>query len=149
MPVLYLIDTNLLLRSSQPTHPMHADATRALTTLKNNGEMLHIVPQNLFEFWVVCTRPAGQNGLGMTPARAQTELSQVKALFTLLLDPPALYADWERLVTVHRVMGKEAHDARLVAAMKVHGLTHLLTFNTGDFARYIGESLVAVDPATV
>jgi hypothetical protein len=31
-----------------------------------------------------------------------------------------------------------AHDARLVAAMIVHGVTHLLTFNGADFARYSG-----------
>ncbi len=28
------------------------------------------------------------------------------------------------------------HDARLTAAMLVHGLTHILTFNISDFARY-------------
>jgi len=29
-----------------------------------------------------------------------------------------------------------AHDTRLVAAMQRHGLTYLLTFNTGDFSRF-------------
>jgi predicted nucleic acid-binding protein len=28
------------------------------------------------------------------------------------------------------------HDARLVAAMNVHGVRRILTFNTDDFARY-------------
>jgi predicted nucleic acid-binding protein len=41
------------------------------------------------------------------------------------------------------VRGKNAHDARLVAAMLVHGLTHVLTFNGKDFARF-GE--IAVIP---
>ncbi|WP_242541132.1 hypothetical protein [Phormidium pseudopriestleyi] len=42
------------------------------------------------------------------------------------------------------VRGVNLHDARLVAGMVVHGLTHILTFNTRDFARY-GE-VTAVHP---
>jgi hypothetical protein len=34
------------------------------------------------------------------------------------------------------------HDARLVAAMHVHGVTHLLTLNVRDFARYPGITVV-------
>jgi hypothetical protein len=45
------------------------------------------------------------------------------------------------------VVGKNGHDARLVAAMMVHGLTHLLTFNVQDFRRYPG--ITAVTPADV
>ncbi len=36
----------------------------------------------------------------------------------------------------YRVSGKNAHDARLVAVMKPHGITRILTFNAADFARY-------------
>ena len=38
----------------------------------------------------------------------------------------------------HQVSGKKAHDARLVASMKVHGIVTILTFNVEDFARYHG-----------
>lgn len=37
--------------------------------------------------------------------------------------------------------GKNAHDARLVAAMVRHGLTHILTFNAQDFSRYRGITI--------
>jgi predicted nucleic acid-binding protein len=30
----------------------------------------------------------------------------------------------------------QVHDARLVAAMRVHGVKRILTFNDKDFARY-------------
>jgi hypothetical protein len=33
------------------------------------------------------------------------------------------------------VIGAKVHDARLVAAMNVHGARRLLTFNAGDFTR--------------
>lgn len=41
------------------------------------------------------------------------------------------------------------HDARLAATMLAHGLSHILTFNTADFARYAPAGLVVVDPAAV
>jgi len=46
-----------------------------------------------------------------------------------------------------RVVGKTTHDARLVAAMKVHGLNSIPTFDTGDFKRYPG--IEVVHPADV
>jgi hypothetical protein len=41
--------------------------------------------------------------------------------------------------------GKE-HDTKLVAAMNVHRVRRLLTFNTADFARY---EIEALDPKSV
>jgi len=46
-----------------------------------------------------------------------------------------------------KVSGKQAHDARLAAAMLRHGLTHLLTFNIEDFKRY--PSINILDPKVV
>ena len=55
---------------------------------------------------------------------------------------PAIYVEWKSLVTQHAVMGKKAHDARIVAAMKVHNVSHLLTFNRADFKRFQGIIIV-------
>lgn len=44
-------------------------------------------------------------------------------------------------------MGKKVHDARLVAAMITHQITHLLTFNIDDFKRF--SEIVVVDPRSV
>jgi hypothetical protein len=44
------------------------------------------------------------------------------------------------------ISGKNAHDARLVAAMIVHGVSSILTFNAKDFTRY--AEIVVVDPRT-
>ena len=38
--------------------------------------------------------------------------------------------------------GKKAHDARLVAAMNLHGITHIVTFNSDDFARDAGITVI-------
>jgi len=145
--VTFLVDTNLLLRSVEPSHPMYGDALNAIATLRVRGEQLHIVPQNLIEFWNVYTRPLERNGLGHKAAEAEAEVNRLKAFFSLLPDTAAIYQEWERLVVVYAVRGVNVHDAKLVAAMLVHGLTRVLTFNISDFARY--SEITAVHPTTV
>jgi predicted nucleic acid-binding protein len=140
-----LIDTSPLLRTLQVRHPQYETAARALETLSNRGRHLHIVPQNLFELWVVATRPVSQNGLGLSIMEATSELMRLKSLFPLLPDTPAIYPVWESLVIQYQVSGKPAHDARLVAAMRVHGLTTILTFDKTGFSRY--DSIEVVHPA--
>ena len=132
----------------QPSHPQRETARAAIKVLTARGRDLHIVPQNLVELWVVATRPVAQNGLGLSTAEAATELMRLKSMFPLLPDTPAIYPVWERLVIQYRVSGKPAHDARLVAAMHVHGLTTILTFDRTGFSRYAGiEVLHPADAA--
>lgn len=142
-----LLDTNILARLAQPGHPMNRTTVDALAALRRRGDNLFIVPQNLYEFWAIGTRPLAQNGLGFTPAQARTEIDQLKKLFTLLPDTPDVLPAWERLVTSYAVSGKSAHDARLVAAMQVHGIDQLLTFNVVDFQRY--PMITVLDPGVV
>jgi len=133
-----LADTNVLLRSIQQTHPMHPTALTALTTLLASGDRVCITPQNIIEFWNVCTRPVDRNGLGLTPGEADREASRLEAIMSLLPDIPAIYPEWRRLVVAHSVSGVRVHDARIVAAMNVYGISSLLTFNGPDFTRYPG-----------
>lgn len=143
----YLVDTNVLLRATQPSHPAHAAATGAVRNLLTRGERLCVLPQNLIEFWAVATRPAESNGLGLEVGEAAVELDRLKAISELLPDTPAIYPEWEALGRAHQVKGKEAHDARIAAAMLARGVTHILTFNGGDFKRF--EGVTTVDPADV
>ena len=138
-----LLDTNILTRSAQPAHSMYAEAVDAVSALRTGGDELCIVPQNLIEFWAVATRPLSVNGLEMTTARAQIELAHIKSFFRYLPDTPSVYDEWERLVTSHGVSGRNSYDARLAAAMIVHGITHLLTFNVSDFKRYSEVTVIS------
>jgi predicted nucleic acid-binding protein len=139
----YLVDTNVLLRLAQPKNPHQREAVRALRILRRQPEPLGILAQNLIEFWAVATRPASSNGLNLTVDETARQLGKLKALFKLLPDSSDIFGEWERLVLQHQVSGKQAHDARLVAAMKVHNLTHLLTFNLADFKRFTGITVVS------
>jgi predicted nucleic acid-binding protein len=122
-------------------------AQAAVLSLHQGGQTLHTVAQNVYEFWVVATRPVAANGLGLSTAAALAEVTRLTALFPLFPDTPAVYPEWLRLVSTHQVSGKNAHDARLVAAMAVHGISHLLTFNIADFARFPG--ITVLDPASL
>ena len=142
-----LLDTNIVGRMAEVGHAQHHVAVDAVAALVARGDVPCLVPQVLYEFWVVATRPVAANGLGLTAGQADAELSRLSGLYPLLADSQSLFPEWRRLVAAHSVLGKSAHDARLVAAMLVHGLTHLLTFNTGDFTRYQG--IIALDPPSV
>jgi predicted nucleic acid-binding protein len=137
-----LVDTSVLIRTLQPHHSLYIPADRAIRLLPEQGRELHIVAQNLIELWTVATRPFGENGLGMTAAEAASELERIKGMFLFLPETPAIYLAWEALVIQNQVMGKPAHDARLVAAMRVHGLTAILTFDRTGFSRYPGIEVI-------
>ncbi|HEY3936272.1 MAG TPA: type II toxin-antitoxin system VapC family toxin [Bryobacteraceae bacterium] len=141
-----LTDTNIFLRLLQPHHPHCPVAERALDALRVRRETLNVTSQNLVELWAAATRPFTENGLGLTAEQAVRELEQVKRFWTLLPEVP-LHEEWERLVKMHRVSGRNTHDARLVAAMRLHGIEKILTFNMKDFARY--TTITVLDPADV
>lgn len=147
--MIYLVDTNFLLRFVDRNSPLNPIVRNVRKKLKRNGEELKITPQNCIELWNVATRPAAKNGLGLTPIYANRLLLIIERLFPLLPDTSAIYPEWRRLVETYDVSGVQVHDARLVAVMKAHELTHILTFNTTDFTRYAVEGIVAVDPLTV
>ncbi|CAN5503607.1 hypothetical protein BH10ACI1_BH10ACI1_17400 [soil metagenome] len=143
----YLSDTNIILRLAEPTHPMHGATLSAVTKLFANGDNLCLLPQNLIEFWNVATRPADKNGLGWTTAQTDAEVADLEKIFTVLPDSPAIFTEWRHLVVKHSVLGKQVHDTRIVAAMNVHKITHLLTFNIDDFKRFAGITLI--NPTTI
>lgn len=146
---MILVDTNVLLRVVQPSHSQHAASLAALSQLRLANETLCIVPQVLYEYWVVATRPHNVNGLGMTTAEAERDVVKLVERFRLLRDERGVFDRWQQLVTRYEVLGKNAHDARLVAAMQRHSITRLLTFNWSDFARLPGiEVLNAATIAT-
>lgn len=136
-----LVDTNVIICSLQSGSSQHLYAQSALETLREQGRELCLALQNLVEIWAVATRPPENNGLGFTTEEATIEIERLESVFTILSEKP-VHAVWQSLVINRRVSGKATHDARLVAAMRVHGQTSLLTFNTGDFTRYPGIDVV-------
>jgi predicted nucleic acid-binding protein len=140
-----LVDTNILLRSSQPNHNLCGQATRAVSTLIRRNETVFFCPQNIAEFWNVATRPAGFNGLGLSNEEVLQEVVNIENVLTLLPDSAGIYTEWKHIVSTNRVQGVKVYDARLVAVANVHGIGSILTFDAADFKRY--SSIHAIHPS--
>jgi predicted nucleic acid-binding protein len=149
--VAVLVDTSVLARLTNTADALHNTAIRAVVELHNRGEVLHITAQNLIEFRVVATRPTAVNGLGMTAAEADSQATVFEAVFPLLAETPGIYSAWKALVSGLAILGKQGHDARLVAVCHVYGIPRLLTFNHTHFARLSAfpPGIVVIDPAGV
>lgn len=137
-----LLDTNILARIAHKNHPHTPVASAALSRLWNEGHEVRVVPQVLYEYWSVATRPAEENGLGISLQVADTDVSDFMRIFSVLRDERGILDRWQEIVRDIGIGGKQAHDARLIAAMRRHGLTHLLTFNVSDFRRYTDVELL-------
>lgn len=142
-----LVDTNILLRATQPHNPMFQVAIQSVKTLLAAGNDVCVFNQSLIEFWNAATRNVALNGLGFTPAQADVELHRIESMLTILPDHAAIYAEWRKLVVRQAVSGKQVHDTRIAAAMNIFGIAQLLTFNAGDFKRFPHISII--DPASL
>ena len=147
--MIYLVDTNVLLRFSRLENPRYQISRDAVHKLEADGHQLQTTLQNFAEFWNVSTRPTERNGFGRTPVETDALLQDLEKAFFLLPDSDDVYREWRRLVVRYNVAGVQVHDARLAASMIAHNVAHTLTFNVTDFERYKSEGIVAVDPATV
>ena|SRR5437879_2634655 len=142
-----LVDTNILVRLSDSGHPVQPVCELALQRSLQRRDRVFLCAQAAIEYWAVATRPKSANGLGLGPNDAELGLRRAEGWLIWLPEPPDIAARWRALVNKHNVLGKQAHDTRLVALMVAHGLTHLLTLNPADFARFPG--ITCVEPAEV
>ena len=146
-----MVDTSILVRLANAADPDHAVASWAILELHRRGEVLYVTPQNLVEFRNIATRPKAVNGLGLSIVDAIAQAVAFEAKFPLLPETPNIYPAWKALVDALGTIGKQVHDARLVAICHVYAITHLLTFNVGHFTRLaaFGPGVVVVDAANV
>lgn len=144
---LYLADTNVLLRLTKRDDPKYPLVRAAISALEQKGIRLAYTFQNMTEMWNTSTRSTERNGFGLTVDEVENNAKEIEFSFIFLVDNEDVYREWRRIVFEHRTSGVQVHDARLAAAMYAHGLTHILTFNEGDFARFVG--LTAVHPGSV
>ena len=147
----YLVDTNVLARLANKSDAQHGVAAHAVVALHRRGEILHLTPQVMVEFRNIATRPTAQNGMGLSTADTVALAAGFESAFPLLVETPDIYPEWKAIVAGLGIIGKQVHDARLVAVCHVHAIAQLLTFNVSDFHRMatFGPGVVVVHPASV
>lgn len=143
----FLLDTNVLLRTANGDDAQNSVASDATIQLIADGHDVFLAPQNIIEFWSVATRPLANNGLDWESSRVVQQVQTSLSRFQLVQDDGAIFNAWRRLVADRQVRGKRVHDARLVAVMETHQITHILTFNVADFVRY--PKVTAVNPTSI
>lgn len=97
----FLADTNIILRDAAPDDPRHTLVHSAVLRLLADGHEICAATQNVYEFWVVATRPVSVNGMGLTASRARDEVDRLLDAFCVLDDPPDLLPRWLDLCTRH------------------------------------------------
>lgn len=141
-------EPNILMRFLLKSDPDYAVIRQAISRLKARREQVYTTPQNIAEFWNICTRPTtARGGLGLSVEAAERRLRLLERHFIVLPDVSSVYSEWKRLVSAYKVSGVNVYDARIVAAMNIHGISNLITFNIKDFSRY--PRINVIDPPNV
>lgn len=135
----------MLLRFLKQDSVDHATALQVLEEIGHFGHTPCVVPQCIYEMFVVATRPLINNGLGLKANEVQRDIDDLLETLVLLVDVPEIFNHWRDLTLQFSVSGKPAHDARIVASMQVHRVTALVTFNHSDFKRYV-PLINVIDP---
>jgi predicted nucleic acid-binding protein len=144
------VDTNVLVYATQRGHGVsatsrHLAAAAALRQRNEEGVPLVLSRQVLREYLAVVTRPQG-TGSSLPVAEAAKDVRRFAQLFRILEDGGEVTAKLLELIEWFPTGGAQIHDANIVATMLVHGVGRLLTFNHGDFARFV--PLIALEPLT-
>ena len=87
----YLLDTNIILRASDPVSTTYSLAAESVFLLLNENHECFLTAQVLIEFWVVATRPVEVNGLGWTTERTRLQIDLLTSELTLLEEKPEIF----------------------------------------------------------
>ena len=138
--VLVVVDTNVLLTATDRSRAAHAAAT---AFLNNDERRLALTPQIVREYLVVSTRPAEVNGFGLSEADAVANMRQFLDDMDLLSEDVVTTAGLMDLIGDHAVVGKQIHDANVVAVALAHRASAIVSDNVGHFARF--AELIAIE----
>jgi hypothetical protein len=53
-----------------------------------------------------------------------------------------VFESWQRIAFSPQIVGKQTHDAHLVAVMQVYGAASILTFNVSHFQRFADTNVL-------
>ena len=142
-----LLDSNILIRWVKPDDRDYLLIRAVIDRLLKHRVVLCYTSQNLAEFWNTCIRPIDRNGYGLGIRETDLRAGVIESNLQLLPDSLAVHREWRRIVVDYAVSGVEVYDAKLAAAMRVHGVRKILTFNQRDFVRY--SDIQALHPQTL
>lgn len=113
---------------------MHDAGRRALD--RAGEEQPALSRQVLREYLAVVTRPQTWS-VPLPRTQAIADVLELSRAFAILEDGPAVTPILLDLCRDVPEGGRQVHDANIVATLLAHGERRLLTFNDGDFIRFM------------
>jgi predicted nucleic acid-binding protein len=141
-----MLDTNVFLAATDEGRAEHDQALAIVNDWPARGVALYASGQIMREYLAVATRPADNNGLGLAMTDALANVRAFRDRTTLLAEDGKVADRLLALLDDTNCAGKQVHDANVVATMLVHGISTIVTINTGDFIRF-GRQVRLVDLA--
>ena len=99
---LVFIDTNILLTATDSSHRNHRPAKAVFPKALNKGVHLCACGQIIREYLEIATRDISQNGRGMSPGHALSNIEQFKARMMMLEEIEDVEEYLIRLVKPHQ-----------------------------------------------
>jgi len=130
---LVVVDTNVLLAATDRSRASNSAASRLIT---EDERRLAITPQIVREYVAVATRPMEVNGFGLSCEDAVDNVEQFLADMELLSEDAATTRILLELIGQGSTVGKQVHDANVVAVALAHRAAAIVTDNTRHFARF-------------
>ena len=91
------VDTNVLLTATDESRPLHSEALNLLSGTTGRDKRLAASGQVVREYLVVATRPIENNGLGLSVADAEANVTEFCATLIYMTKPkkcPGGCANW-------------------------------------------------------
>ena len=129
------VDTNVLVYALDNESDWHDRARASIDRARRAGEPLRISRQVVREFISTLTRQSP----GVPLLSREIVLEEARRLlqsYEVLEDGPRVTEILLDLCGEIAVGGRQVHDASIVATMRAHDESRLLTFNATDFVRY-------------
>jgi uncharacterized protein len=132
------VDTNILVYAHREDSPWHVLAFNRIAELAE-GRALWAVPWPcIHEFLAIVTHPR----IYTPPTTLAQALDQVEAWLespsvSVLSETEGYWPELRAMVTTGKAAGGQAHDARVAAICRLHGVRELWTADR-DFGRFAG-----------
>lgn len=130
---LVVVDTNVLLAATDRSRQHHEVATRFVN---EDARRLAVCPQIVREYLAVSSRPVEVNGLGLSAKDAVANVDQFLQGMEVLTEGAATTLSLMELIVAGPTVGKQVHDANVVAVALAHRAAAIVTDNTRHFSRF-------------
>ena len=138
-----VIDANILVYSINVDDVHHAPSRVLLDAARDPSVSLYVTSHILCEFYSVITNPR-RVAAACTSAEAVKIILGFLALpgLRVLPAPIQVVVGVMELLQRHPVIGGRVFDLQIVATMQVNNVLRIYTFNTGDFQKFPGLTVV-------